>query len=164
MQVRLFFLTFSNASNSFFWFQLFAGTPPLETLLVHGWLIKTILSKDLWTLDKRIKFIGHCMLHVQGLYACYLMHWWTVLLLDSSVYGVQSCSSYKGLLSVDGFQLLLKGDTARDVLFNHVADVTPPTIFLKNRIGVILGHTKSKLERKKIEQAHFVMKIYVLTM
>lgn len=70
----------------------------------------------------------------------------------------------EALLSVDGFQLLLKADTTKDVIFSHVADVTPPTIFLKNRIGVILGHTKSKLEREKIEQAHFVMKIYVLTM
>jgi len=69
----------------------------------------------------------------------------------------------KALLSVDGFQLLLKGDTTRDILFSHVAYVSPPTIFLKNRIQVILGHTKSKLERRNIEQAHFVMKIYVLT-
>lgn len=38
------------------------------------------------------------------------------------------------LLSVDGFQLLLKGDTTRDILCSHVADVTPPTVYLKNRI------------------------------
>lgn len=165
-KLKLFFLTLSIHPNPYFflvpiicWDFSTGNLNYHNSSLVCGWLPKRVFSNDLWTMVKRIKFTGHCRHHIQGLYACCLIYG------NILVYGIQSCRSYKGTFVCEWIPVIYWREIKQRMsfLFNHVAVVTPSSVFLKDRIWVILGHTKSKLERKKIEQAYFVMKIYVLT-